>query len=138
MDKPEASTQELRMAIEQRLRNEETLEAIQIGLVQNGMDETLAKGVLAKIADGLWREEKKAWDRKLKSGGILFGVGAVITLGSYVIASGEGIYLLAWGPIIFGLIRCVEASSKSGEYRLKIKEVEQFQGSIQPNEIKKR
>ncbi len=46
--------------------------------------------------------------RSIVFGGIMFVVGLVITVGSYSAAeTGSGRYVVAWGAMIFGAIRCI-------------------------------
>jgi hypothetical protein len=41
-------------------------------------------------------------------GGLLVGVGLVITVGTYAAAANGGTYVVAFGPIIFGGIRLLK------------------------------
>ena len=52
--------------------------------------------------------DQSAAKRSIVFGGIMFAVGLVITVGSYSAAeSGSGRYVVAWGAMIFGAIRCI-------------------------------
>jgi hypothetical protein len=126
MSSSESTTDEIKSAILRDLAAGKKLEDIHSGLVQKGMDEGLSTQVVKKIATDVCLGEKAHWDKKLKSAGILFGIGTAITLGTLALAEGGGIYLLAWGPILFGIIRGVEAFINSEKLKAKLALAEKF------------
>ena len=59
------------------------------------------------------RLERAAWRRKAKVGGWFLGAGVGITVVTYLMAASNpngGSYFVFFGPVIFGIIRLVEAS----------------------------
>ncbi len=126
MENPVAQTDELRLSILNSLSLDTSLEIINANLVAKGMDESLSRQVVAKLAIELGLAHKAIWDKKMKSAGILCAIGAAVTGGSYALFAGEGMYLLAWGPMLFGLIRMAEAYSRVEKIKAKIVKAERF------------
>jgi hypothetical protein len=124
VEKTQSSTDGLRVSILTGIHDGKSVEEIQSELIKNGMDTDLSKEVVSKIAIEVWKSEKEMWDKKYKSAGILIIVGLVLTFGTFALASGGGIYLLAWGPILFGGIRIFEAHNKSEKLKEKINGLE--------------
>ncbi len=50
--------------------------------------------------------------KELGAGVLLFLIGLVITVGTYSMASGGGMYVISWGPMAFGAIRAVKGLLK--------------------------
>jgi hypothetical protein len=68
-------------------------------------DELQAEYLRAVAAENAQRD---AANRSIVWGGALFALGLVITLLTYSHASTSGgTYIIAWGPVVFGLIRLV-------------------------------
>jgi hypothetical protein len=58
------------------------------------------------------RSQREAWRHKARVGGAFLGAGVLITVVTYAIAassSGGGTYFVFFGPVIFGIIRLVDA-----------------------------
>ena len=58
------------------------------------------------------RSQREAWQHKARVGGAFLGAGVLITVVTYAIAassSGGGTYFVFFGPVIFGIIRLVDA-----------------------------
>lgn len=57
------------------------------------------------------------YDNKMLRGGVVFIVGILITIGTYAAAMGGGSYLLAYGPIIFGIFDFFNGLFKKKKYQ---------------------
>lgn len=45
--------------------------------------------------------------RSIRSGAVSLVIGVVITVFTYAAAAGGGVYIVAWGPMVYGLYRIV-------------------------------
>jgi hypothetical protein len=52
-------------------------------------------------------EQRAASSRALTVGAVALVIGLVVTAATYAHAESEGVYVLAWGPIVFGLVQLV-------------------------------
>ena len=60
-------------------------------------------------------ERRRSGVANLAIGAALFGVGLLVTVGTYGSASSSGgTYIVAWGPMVFGVIRIVRGLAKLG------------------------
>lgn len=81
-------------------------------LIEHGLDKESATNIVSAVQNRI--EEHKQDEYTLKQeaarkdmvrGGLWCGLGIVVTIGSYAMASGGGHYVVAWGAIIFGGIQ---------------------------------
>jgi hypothetical protein len=126
MESPVLQTDELRLSILNSLSLDASLDSINAGSAAKGMEDSLSRQVIGKIALDMGSEHLAIWKNKMKSAGILCAIGLAITGGSYVLFAGEGLYLLARGPMVFGLIRMAEAFIKCENAKANIAKAEKF------------
>lgn len=65
-----------------------------------------------------------AHDTDMLRGGITFVIGLVITIWTYASALNGGVYVVAWGAIIFGAIRFFRGMSNIGKYKTVIANIQ--------------
>ncbi len=58
--------------------------------------------VLARMREDLRRSDATI---DMVHGAVVAGVGIVVTLATYSMAAGGGVYVVAWGAILFGAVR---------------------------------
>jgi len=93
------------------------------GLKQRGLDDARAAIIMA----GLYGKAKKLLSDSVSqtwTGGIVSAVGMLITLGTYSAAASGGGYIVAWGAIVFGLIRFLKGNAAQDKYKAIIDAIE--------------
>ena len=87
------------------------------GLVERGLEEPRAVQLLNDLPDKLI-EIIKANDTKMLLGGISFIIGSMVTFFTYFRAVNEGgIYVVAWGAVIFGFVRFFIGLGEKRKYK---------------------
>ncbi|UAY52346.1 hypothetical protein [Ferruginibacter albus] len=98
------------------------------GLLERGLDEEQGKKLLLTTSDKL-KTIVDDYDTKMLAGGLSFLLGVFITLVTYTHARASGgIYIIAWGAILFGAIKFssgLSAKRKNKKLLAKIEVLEQ-------------
>lgn len=88
-------------------------------LVASGMSAQDANQIVQQVAN--WRKKNpgaaisggNSGQTNMAIGGIVCLIGIVITVFSFMAASGGGTYVVAWGAIVFGAIQFIRGASQS-------------------------
>jgi hypothetical protein len=107
-------------ALEEKI-NGSSQSGIIAGLIERGLDEPRAILLLNDMPVKL-NEIIKAYDTKMLLGGISFVIGILVTLLTYFRAINEGgIYIIAWGAIVFGFVRFCIGYEEKRKYKKYLK-----------------
>ncbi len=97
-------------------KNNKTLQEIYDGLLERGADEnlalTIAEGIETKAADLVTSSR-----HKIETGAVSFAVGAAVTIFTFVNAANGGVYIIAYGGIVFGIARFASGIIGIGSYK---------------------
>ncbi|MBK6417806.1 MAG: hypothetical protein IPI24_10930 [Ignavibacteria bacterium] len=85
-------------------------------LVQRGLSEESASAVIARVSDYRTSSEAKEARSSMNQGAVWFLGGIVVTVATYVLATGGGTYVVAWGAVVFGGIQFVRGYMKLQNY----------------------
>jgi hypothetical protein len=87
------------------------------GLVERGLEEDRAKEMLSQTSEKA-AQLVKHYDTQMAIGGLSFFVGLFVTLLTYSQAKiSGGIYIIAWGAILFGALRFFKAIPQKNRYK---------------------
>lgn len=76
--------------------------AVEDALVERGLPRDAAKQVVNRLSQARTQAHSNASFNRMARGGIIFLIGAAVTLATYSAAQGGGTYVVAWGAILFG------------------------------------
>jgi dolichol kinase len=82
-------------------------------LIQMGLDDEMADIIANKVNQKVSLAIKEKSDKDILHGALWCGGGLLITMLTYAAASNGGIYILAWGAILYGGIRLFKGISNS-------------------------
>lgn len=82
-------------------------------LLTGGRDQTSAKRVIRRVKIEIENINYEAAQKDMMFGALFFFGGLMVTWVTYTMASPGGIYLLAYGPIIYGVFRFVKGFNNS-------------------------
>ena len=106
-------------------------EEIYRGLLDHGLDEEHATNMM-QILEYKALENLKAHTTDMQTGGATCLVGLVITFLTYSAAIDGGVYVIAWGAIIFGAIRFINASSRKEKFKRIVANIQAEEGYEDP------
>lgn len=91
---------------------------IKKGLLEMGLEDENADMVVRSISIKA-KEILDACDTQMIAQGAIALLGLVVTFVTYMNAvnGGGGVYIVAWGAIIFGTIRCIKSALRKGKYK---------------------
>lgn len=91
---------------------------IKKSLLEMGLEDENADMVVRSIGTKA-KEILDAYDTQMIAQGAIALLGLVVTFVTYMNAvnGGGGVYIVAWGAIIFGTIRCIKSASRKGKYK---------------------
>jgi len=91
-------------------------ELIHDGLLAKGLSEENATMIIQGMKFKA-SQYAAAYDKQTLRGALIFGVGALITIGTYSMASESGgSYVVAWGAIVFGALRIFRGVAGKNKY----------------------
>jgi len=87
------------------------------GLIERGLEEDRAKEMLFETSKKV-SQLVSYYDTQINIGGLCFFLGLFVTLLTYSQAkTGGGLYIVAWGAILFGAIRFFKAIPQKNRYK---------------------
>jgi hypothetical protein len=86
------------------------------GLIENGLDEAHAV-LMIKALESKAKENIERYHSRMFLAAIIFIAGCTITLLSFTSAKNGDAYFVAWGAIIFGAIRFVNAANNKEKFK---------------------
>jgi len=100
-------------------------------LLEKGISEPLARYYTSAITTKA-KERYATYEAQMANGGIALAIGLGLTIFTYSFAANGGMFILAWGPIIFGAYRFFNGMYKKDQYKtiLEVIEAENKESSI--------
>jgi hypothetical protein len=94
-----------------------SMESIRDKLVLKGLSEAVAKESIKQVAAEKAVAEIQAAEAAYKKNVAVCLIGAGVTIVTFAMASGGGMYVVAWGAILFGGFRAYEANAHAHKWR---------------------
>ncbi|MBR4840291.1 MAG: hypothetical protein IK005_07435 [Paludibacteraceae bacterium] len=93
------------------LKKDMTAREVRKVLVGQGVNEEVAKTIVKQVSDEIAKVRKKEASKNLIIGGIICGIGLLVTILSCINSAGTGSYVIAFGAIIGGAVKFVQGIS---------------------------
>ena len=87
-------------------RGKKRREIVQI-LMKSGMTQQDAETMVKYAADTHKADIRKGAARQLGGGLLMLVIGLFVTIATYSMAKGGGMYIVAWGPVVFGALAVI-------------------------------
>lgn len=96
---------------------------IKKGLMEKGLDDEQTSLIMQSVTHKV-KESIKIYESETLTGGLICGVGLVITFVTYSAAINGGTYFIAWGAIIFGAVRLFKGMANRDRFKTILSNIE--------------
>jgi hypothetical protein len=92
-------------------------------LKSKGLDDNYSKLIIEKLED-VTTKLKNNSDSEMITGGLVFIIGVFVTFATLNNATNGGSYVIAWGAILFGAIRCYNGAKNKSRFSKILQNIE--------------